>query len=94
MYERYEQYRVTEDSSLIVGEIANENELKQLQDNKWIKSSPEEIEEKYYKLSKEDLKEIGIENEDDEYIVNYKTGECFNLTKKRSGENNYELYTK
>ena len=36
----------------------------------------------YKRLLKQDLKKLGIENEEDIYIVNYKTGEVINETKK------------
>ena len=39
----------------------------------------------YYKLSQEsEFKELGIENTEDEYVVNYETGEVFNLTQKKT----------
>ena len=43
----------------------------------------------YYKITAENgFEELGIKNSEDEYIVNYITGEVFNLTKKKteSGE--------
>lgn len=49
-------------------------------------SNPEEW---YYKLQNLQLKEMGIENVDDDvYIVNYSTGEVFNITQKRTGLGN------
>ena len=44
--------------------------------------------ENYYILGPGDLQEIGITNSEDTYIVNYKTGEVFNYTKRKtdSGE--------
>lgn len=94
VYQQYEEYKMTEDKSLLVGELATEDEKKELQDNEWQLTSSKEADGKYYKLTKKDLEEIGIKNETDEYIVNYKTGECFNLTKKRTEENHHELYIK
>lgn len=38
--------------------------------------------ENYYYLSAENLKQIGITDAEDEYIVNYKTGEVINKTQK------------
>ena len=41
----------------------------------------------YYKLTPSSgFKELGIRDEEDEYIVNYKTGEVFNFTEKKSKE--------
>ncbi len=40
----------------------------------------------YYKLDKMHLKELGLQNinDDDMYIVNYSSGEVFNITQKKS----------
>lgn len=47
----------------------------------------------YYRLNKQDLIQIGLENinNNDNYIVNYYTGEVFNITQKRTA-NNEALY--
>ena len=45
----------------------------------------------YKRLLKQDLKKLGIENEEDIYIVNYKTGEVINETKKTT-ESKKSLY--
>lgn len=94
VYQQYEEYKMTEDRTLIVGKLATEDEKRALTDNKWQQTSSTGIEDRYYKLTKKDLEELGIKEETDEYIVNYKTGECFNLTKKRTKENKHELYIK
>lgn len=94
VYQQYEEYKMTEDASLLVGTIASESEKRQLKDNTWILTTSSGNEDRYYKLTSKDLEKIGIKGEKDEYIVNYKTGECFNLTQKRTTENNHELYTK
>ena len=36
----------------------------------------------YYKLVKSDLDHMGLQNSQDEYVVNYYTGEIFNITTK------------
>lgn len=46
----------------------------------------------YYELSQEDLKEIGISNTDETYIVNFGTGEVINKTLLVTGEGT-PLYT-
>lgn len=40
--------------------------------------------ENYYLLKKEDLEELGITNTEDQYIINYKTGEVINQTKQKT----------
>ena len=45
-------------------------------------------EDYYYRLTPEQLKKIGISNSDYTYIVNYKTGEVYNETKKVDHEKN------
>lgn len=92
VYEQYEQYRTTGDSSFIIGSVASESDKATLEEHSWKITTPTEIEEKYYKLNQDDLEKIGIENTKDEYIVNYKTGECYNLTQKKTKENNQVLY--
>ena len=49
----------------------------------------------YRKLSKNDLKDLGIKHEEDTFIVNYKTGEVINVSKKvtKSGKALY-IYSK
>ena len=49
----------------------------------------------YHLLQEEQLKELGIEDTDDEYVVDYVTGEVFNLTQKvtESGKSLY-IYSK
>lgn len=93
VYEQYEQYRTTGDPSFIIGSVASDSDKATLEENSWKITTPTEIiEEKYYKLNQDDLEKIGIENTEDEYIVNYKTGECYNLTQKRTKENHRVLY--
>jgi len=95
VYEQYEHYKITKDADLLKGVIASNEEKSVLtsEGGKWIETdSSGAPEDSYYKLTSEDLKEIGVKNSKDEYIVNYKTGECFNLTKKRTKENNHLLY--
>jgi len=95
VYEQYEQYRITKDADLIKGVIASDKEKSVLtsEGGKWeTTDATGGPEDSYYKLTSETLKEIGVKNSKDEYIVNYKTGECFNLTQKRTKENNHLLY--
>ena len=53
-----------------------------------VPSSYSEKERAYYKLDKASLLEIGIKNTDDEYVVNYISGEVMNITKKATSGGN------
>lgn len=96
VYERYEQYKMTGNESFLVGKIANGTDRNILKENSWEIDVPTSKEDNYYILDKDCLKTIGINNSEDEYIVNYKTGECFNLTKKSIDVDGkeHELYIK
>ena len=81
LYERYEQYKVTSDASLLVGTTAHKPTTSfNWADNNayWLKNSAGE---KYYRLDADDLQALGISNIDDtEYIVNYYTQEVYDIT--------------
>lgn len=81
LYERYEQYKVTSDASLLVGSAAHKPATSfNWADNNayWLKNSAGE---KYYRLDADDLQALGISNIDDtEYIVNYCTQEVYDIT--------------
>lgn len=72
--ERYTEYKVTKNEAILVGEA--------LSGNSEVTASgfTPKATDGYYKLSKEDLEEMGIQEEEDTYIVNYKTGEAMNIT--------------
>lgn len=81
--ERYYQYTVTKDESVLVGtEATTVQAIAQKMGVSLLITAPESAEEKYYELSPEILKEIGIINTEDTYIVNYKTGEVINKTQE------------
>ncbi len=92
LYERYEQYKVTNDASILVGEsTAKPSTSFEWADNNayWSKNTAGE---RYYKLDADDLKELGISNIDDtEYIVNYYTQEVYDLTHRTTSSGN-DLY--
>ena len=72
------------------------NKLKALNGNKGLLMGfdENEITEKcYYKINKTDLEKMGLENihNNDEYVVNYSTGEVFNITQEKT-VNNEILY--
>lgn len=92
VYERYEQYKVTKDEDFLIGNVAPKPNDK---DVTWkdggIYWSASEIEKKYYKLTKEDLKKIGIEDSKDTYIINYYTGEVYNVSIKKVKKEHYYI---
>ena len=64
-----------DDIASLAGELEVEQIIKTFNESK-----PEEY---YYKLAPDKLREIGITNTRDTYIVNYKTGEVINESKKK-----------
>lgn len=94
--EQYAKYKTTKDMVYIVGNKVSEEQLRGITSELGITlvNIPNTYFNKdYYKLDKASLKEIGIQETDDEYIVNYISGEVINITKKRLSNNN-PLYTK
>lgn len=89
--EQYAKYQKTKDTSYI--KIGNKMELADVKDiasNMGIElvNIPDSYSNKdYYKLDKISLLKIGIENTEDEYIVNYISGEVINNTKKHTNDN-------
>lgn len=89
--EQYAKYQTTKDTSYI--KIGNKMELADVKDiasNMGIELAniPDSYSNKdYYKLDKLSLLKIGIENTEDEYIVNYISGEVINNTKKHTNDN-------
>lgn len=95
VYEHYEQYRTTGDETFLIGTNAsnpNDSRITWKDNNKYWSST--DIDKKYYVLTPENLKELGISNSKDTYIVNYYTGECYNSTVKTTPQNNKVLYKK
>lgn len=92
--ETYIKYKQTGNENILIGTIV-ENSVAQEEltkiDNTLIlkKAESSTSEEKYYKLQKTELESIGVSNtDDDEYIVNYSTGEVFNITQRKTGLGN------
>lgn len=89
--EQYAKYQTTKDSSYIkVGNKMELADVKNIASNMGIElvNIPDSYSNKdYYKLDKFSLLKIGIENTDDEYIVNYISGEVINNTKKYTKDN-------
>lgn len=94
--EQYTKYKTTKDSSYFVGNkieiskvqtIANEIGI-QLVDIPSAESNKE-----YYQLDKAALLDMEILDSEDEYIINYISGEVINITKKETS-NHQPLYVK
>lgn len=90
--ETYIKYKNTNNSNLLVGEKISFSEAQTAFEE--VNVTPrvesydlETVAEEicYYKLNNEQLKQLGISTTDeDEYIVNYSTGEAFNNTTKKT----------
>lgn len=89
--EQYAKYKTTKDTSYIkVGNKMELAEVKNIANSIGIElvNIPDSYSNKdYYKLDKLSLLKIGIENTEDEYIVNYISGEVINNTKKHTSDN-------
>ena len=93
--EQYVKFETTKDVVYLVGNKLEKSEVDQIAQELDITlvEIPDTYENKdYYKLDKASLKETGIQNTDDEYIVNYISGEVINITSKKN--DNKPLYTK
>ncbi len=91
--EQYTKYKTTKNANYLVGNMVSGEELNSITSTLGvtlvtIPSSYSEKERAYYKLDKASLLEIGIKNTDDEYVVNYISGEVMNITKKATSEGN------
>lgn len=77
--ERYTKIKLTNEE--LPGEKLQEQDIKQLQE----KLNGELLKgNEYYKISENNLEELGITQAKDEYIVNYKTGEVYNNTQHQT----------
>ncbi len=93
--EQYTKYQTTKDITYLVGNKVKQEEMTQIAKNLNITlvNIPQKYTNKdYYRLDKASLLQIGIENTDDEYIVNYVSGEVINMTQKTT--NNTALYVR
>lgn len=89
--EQYAKYQTTRDVNYIkVGNKMELAEVKNIANSIGVELAniPDSYSNKnYYKLDKLSLLKIGIENTEDEYIVNYISGEVINITKKYTNDN-------
>ncbi len=91
--EQYTKYQTTKNTNYLVGNNVNIEELNTITSTLGITlvtipSNYSERERTYYKLDKASLLEIGIKNTDDEYVVNYISGEVINITTKTTSGGN------
>ena len=94
--EQYSKYELTKDTVYLVGNKSTSDEVKKYADELGITLAniPENyVNKDYYRLDKASLVAIGIKNTNDEYIINYITGEVMNITVKKLS-NNSPLYIK
>ena len=93
--ESYLKYKQVGNDSIFLGTPIDYedalDELKLIIPEGKLKANSEDntLENRYYILTNENLKSLGLENinNKDKYIVNYSTGEVFNITKKKTAKN-------
>ena len=93
--ENYIKYKQLGNGNLFIGDSVEnsiaQQELDEIKPGESLKANTQDnnLENKYYKLTAGKLKLLGLNNinNKDEYIVNYSTGEVFNITKKKTAQN-------
>lgn len=92
--ETYIKYKQLGNDKVLIGtrvdySIAQE-ELTKIKNGEYLKANSDQnmVEYRYYKLDKKQLNDLGLYNihNNDEYIVNYSTGEVFNITQKKTAK--------
>ena len=95
LFENYFKYKQTGNNNVLIGTKLSLAEATQLFNTmgssetlKVTEYDEENPSTFYYKLQSSQLKEIGFKNvsDDDEYVINYSTGEVFNFTQKKSSD--------
>ena len=93
--ETYIKYKQLGNKNVLIGnEIGNntaQGELSAIRRGLELKTNAEQQsmhEYKYYELDKNQLTSLGLDNihNNDKYIVNYSTGEVFNITQKKTAK--------
>lgn len=93
--ETYIKYKQLGNESILIGTRVTYNrahdELSAIQMGLELKTNAEQqsmLEYRYYKLEKKQLNSLGLDNihNNDTYIVNYSTGEVFNITQKKTAK--------
>lgn len=83
--QQYYKYTLTRNDNDLVGEEVTGAELDSIANEMGITLTEINwtgLETKYYRLTPENLKEIGIKQSKDTYIINYETGEVINDTQR------------
>lgn len=80
--------KIQDVSGIELPDSANQNEDTEIFVSNLENYTIEYQEDYYYRLNPNQLDEIGVRNSDYTYIVNYKTGEVYNETKKVDSKNN------
>lgn len=103
VFQQYAKYKTTLDESNIItgseGITYNNEEITDFMNEKYNKTPVYTVKEndekykKYYLLSKKDLVNIGIQDSEYSYIINYYTGEVMNADKFKTSTGN-PLYIK
>lgn len=94
--EQYTKYKTTKDSSYLIGNKIEISKVQTIADEigiELVNIPSSESNKEYYQLDKAALLDMGIENSEDEYIINYISGEVINITKKETS-NHQPLYVK
>lgn len=89
--EQYTKYQTTKNVNYLVGNKITQSEVSEIANSLGITlvNIPDSYANKdYYKLDKASLLEIGIKDTNDEYIINYVSGEVINITQKTTSKNN------
>ena len=100
IYQQYIKYKQTGTEEYIIGDeyegdtITINSDLNGNTASSTITKTDDstKIDEKWYRLSTDDLEKIGIQNSKYTYIVKYSTGEVYNETSKESEQNKDTLY--
>lgn len=93
--ENYIKYQQVGNESLFIGNYIEysiaQQELNEIIPGETLKANTQDnsSENAYYKVTAGNLKSLGLDNinSNDEYIVNYSTGEVFNITQKKTAKN-------
>ena len=94
--EQYTKYKTTRDVDNLVGQKIDKTEVQAIATKigvTLVNIPTTYSNADYYKLNKQSLEKIGITNSEDEYIVNYVSGEVINITLEKDNSNN-PLYVK
>jgi len=88
--ERYAEYKLTGDSDLIIGQKVTNADIASI-----LTTDERELLENngdYYILDENDFKKLGITQSKNKYLVNYETGEVYDMTNKKDPNGERYLY--